>query len=167
MHLQSWIVGPTGTRIDSWGRPADFLREMSSPYKNVSPKKVCGQLAIPRDWVLGLCVVVMHDMEFLSQNWDIICLMRLCKVEKLTENLIISKLQLVLNKHLISQNRIEIAKFTLYLIFLLKYTLCPFCNIIHLTVFQSKFDNGLPFMWRSWQWIYRHSTKIVMVSLVV
>ena len=34
-----------------------------------------------------------------------------------------------------------------------------FCNIIHLSVFQSKYNNGTPYMWNSWQWIYRHQNS--------
>ena len=48
--------------------------------------------------VAYLILEVMHNIEIV-------------KYEKLKENLIISKSQLVLNKHLISQNLIDIAKF--------------------------------------------------------
>ena len=61
---------------------------MSSPYKNVSPKKVCGQLAIDETWI-----VCSSDGRYK----DVIAKLRfhlldeIMQIEKLTENLNISK----------------------------------------------------------------------------
>ena len=91
-----------------------------------------------------------------ARYWDAIAKLRyffdkIMQFEKLRENLNTSKSQLVLNQHLLLQNRIEIAVCSLLEISYL------FCKIIQLTVCLSKIDNLTLFMWRSWQQIYCHS----------